>query len=146
MGSLAQINDTTGLVVCASCSIQTKTPVAKTVRLGTPGASAQREFQRRRMREIQIARQQFPIRLALIAVAALCGYVAFQIFAAVLNHGVETHVTTTLKPVLPSSTAHGIGILFAFIAAFGMARALWGRRQSTFSWASGAKGERAVAA
>lgn len=146
VGSLAEINDTTRLVVCASCSIQIKTPNSETVRLGTPGASAQREFQRRRKRDIQIARQQFPIRLALIAVAALCGYVAIQIFAAVLNHGVKTHVATTLKSVLPPSTAHGIGILFAFIAAFGMARALWGHRQSTVSWASGAKGERAVAA
>jgi hypothetical protein len=146
VGNFAQIDDTTGLVVCASCSIQIKTPVSESVRRGTPGGSAQREFQRRRKREIQVARQQFPIRLALIAAAAVCGYVAVQVFAAVLNHGVESHVTTTLKPVLPPSTAHGIGILFAFIAAFGMARALWGRRQSTLSWASGAKGERAVAA
>jgi len=86
------------------------------------------------------------MRLALMAVAAVCGYVSIQVFAAVLNHGVGTHATTAIKPVLSPSTAHGIGILFAFIAALGMARTLWGRRQSTFSWASGAKGERAVAA
>jgi hypothetical protein len=146
VGSLAQINDTTGQVVCASCSIQVETRVSEFVRLGTPGGSAQREFQRRRKREKQIARQQFPIRLALVAVSAVCGYIAIQVLAAVLNHGVETHATTALKPVLPPSTAHGIGILFAFIAAIGIARALWGRRQSTFSWASGAKGEQAVAA
>ena len=146
VGSLAQINDSTGLVVCASCSIQSETSVSESVRLGTPGGSAQREFERRRRGEIQVARQKFPIRLSLIVVAAVCGYIAVQIFAAVLNHGVETHVKATLKPVLPPSTAHGIGILFAFIAAFGVARALWGRRQNTYSWASGAKGERAVAA
>lgn len=146
VGSLAQIDDATGIVICASCSIQIDSPASESVRLGTPGRSAQREFQRRRKIEIQDSRQQFPMRLALIAVAAVCGYVSIQVFAAVLNHGVGTHATTAIKPVLPPSTAHGIGILFSFIAVLGMARMFWGRRQSTFSWASGAKGERAVAA
>jgi uncharacterized protein (DUF2384 family) len=44
------------------------------------------------------------------------------------------------------STAHEVGALFAIVAGVGMATRLWSRRQSTTAWATGAQGERVVAA
>lgn len=94
---------------------------------------------------MQIAQQRRPIWLALVALAAVFGYFGVQIVAAVVNHMVKTTATTTTNPPFTASTAHSLGSLAAIIAAVGMARAFWKRRQSTTAWATGARGERTVA-
>ena len=145
IGSLAKVDEKLGCVTCASCSVQDEPEVYESEGPGTPGGSAQREFERRRNREKQAAQRQRPIRFSFVAAAAIGGYIAVQIVAGILNGTLRAHTTTPIKPPLPPPTAHGLGILFAVIAGTSMARALWGRRQSTYSWASGAKGERTVA-
>jgi hypothetical protein len=150
-GTLVYLNESSGRVGCTSC-LDERTPliepefaVSDLDRSGTPGGSAQREYERRRLRERQVAERQRPIWLALVVLAAIGGYVAVQIFAKVLDSALKTSATAVAKSPLPPSTAHGLGVFFAILAGIGMARALWGRRQSTTAWATGARGERVVA-
>jgi hypothetical protein len=114
--------------------------------VGTPGGSAQREYERRREHEHQAAQQQRGVRLLFVVLAAVGGYLAVQVFAAIVNHIQPTNTTSPVHQIVPPSTAHGLGLMFAVVAAIGMTRTLWGRRQSTESWGSGARGERIVAA
>jgi hypothetical protein len=141
-GSLARINDK-GLVVCILCSRQNGHGDDAPVRQGTPGGSAQRKYERRRQRERETTRKELPLAIAFVTVAALCAYFAIQILAAIVN---DRHTAAPTKPVFLPSTAHEIGALFAIVAGVGMARMFWSRRQSTTAWATGAQGERVVAA
>jgi hypothetical protein len=150
-GTLVYLNESSGRVSCTSCLdgpapvIEPEFTDSDVFRSGTPGGSAQREFERRRLRERQVAERQRPIWLALVALAAIGGYVAVQIFAKVLDSGLKASTTTVVRSPLTASTAHGLGVFLAIIAGIGMARALWGRRKSTTAWATGARGERVVA-
>jgi hypothetical protein len=144
-GSLARIDDE-GLVVCALCSRQNEHDDYEPAWRGTPGGSAEREYERRRQRERESTRKGLPLAIAFVAAAALCGYFAIQIVAAIVNHRFGEHTTALAKPVFLPSTAHEVGALFAIVAGVGMATRLWSRRQSTTAWATGAQGERVVAA
>jgi hypothetical protein len=81
-----------------------------------------------------------------VAIAAMGGYVAIQILAGLVNAITRSHTAVQAKPPWPSSLDHGLGLLIAFVAAVGMARSIWGRRQTTEAWRSGGKGEQAVGA
>lgn len=151
-GDLVAVDTTDELVTCLTCLGEPITdddpgldPSAG-FGVGTPGGSAQREYDRRRQRERQAAQQQRGIRLIFVALAAVGGYVVVQVFATIVNHSGPTRTMTPVHRILPPSTAHGLGFMIAVVAAVGAARTLWGRRQSTESWGSGARGERIVAA
>jgi hypothetical protein len=144
-GSPAHIDDE-GLVVCALCSRQNEHDDYEPAWQGTPGGSAQRKYERLRRREHESTRKELPLAIALVAVAALCGYFVVQIVAAIVNHRFGEHTTALAKPVFVPSTAHEVGAFLAIVAGVGMARMFWSRRQSTTAWAKGAQGERVVAA
>jgi hypothetical protein len=112
--------------------------------LGTPGLSAKREFERRRARERASSRRGLPLKITFVVIAAIGGYVALQIVAAIVNGATKSHLAAHAKPPWPPSLAHGLGLLFGFVAAVGMARSIWGRRQTTEAWGIGGKGEEAV--
>lgn len=113
---------------------------------GTPGGSALREYERRRDRELQIAKERRGVKVVFVALAAVGGYVAVSVFAAVVNRALRTNSTKSVHEILPPSSVGQFGLVFAAMAAVAMARALWGRRQSTESWSVGSRGERAEAA
>ncbi len=112
--------------------------------VGNPGASAQREYDRRRRRERARARQHLPIGVAVVVGAALIGYLGVQLGAKILNHVAQLHHTSPATAPLTPTTAHGLGLLAAVVAVVAVAQSLWGRRQTTSAWATGAQGERVV--
>jgi Nuclease-related domain len=113
---------------------------------GVPGRSAQREYDRRRGRERDRIRQRRGIAVSLVLVAAVAGYVAVQVMAALVNEYLGRHTSGFSRHPFSASSAHEIGLLIAFVAAVGMARTILMPRQSTTSWRSGAGGERSVGA
>lgn len=151
-GDLVSVGPPGERIVCLGClgepvpPYDIETSSSAGIRIGTPGGSAQREFERRRSLERQKAKQQRGTRIALVACAVAFGYVGVQLFAVVVNRAFASHLASSTQRIMSPSTAHGLGLLFAGIAGAAMIRALWGRRQTTESWGIGARGERAVAA
>lgn len=145
-GDLAEVAVPKGQLICVQCAVAGETPMP-TPLLGRPGGSAAREYHRRRRNDREQARRELPVRLAVIAFAGFLGYFVVQLVAHSLNGTARTQAPGHhIRPPLPSSTAHGLGVLAAFVVAGVVAGKLWGRRQSTEAWARGAKGEQAVGA
>ena len=115
------------------------------LRAGTPGGSAQREYERRRGHDLSAARNKRAIRLAIVAGAGVGVFVLVQIIGAVVNHASLPHTLGPAHPVFPAGEVRSIGVLLGLVAAVNVARGAFGRRQSTEAWATGARGERVVA-
>lgn len=87
-GDLVSVDETEERVTCLAClgeptsDYEPGLDTSAGFGIGTPGGSAQREYERRRESERQTAKQQRGIRLAFVALAAVGGYVAVQVFAA----------------------------------------------------------------
>jgi hypothetical protein len=62
-----------------------------------------------------------------------------------LLHTVPTTAAVP-KVILPTSLAQPLAIVFALVASLSLGEAIWGRRQTTQAWGTGAAGERATAA
>lgn len=115
-------------------------------RTGTPGGSAQCEYERRRGHDLSAARDQRANRLVIVAGAGVGVFVLVQIIGAVVNHASLPHTLGAAHPVFSAGEMRGIGVLLGLVAAVNVARGAFGRRQSTEAWATGARGERVVAA
>jgi hypothetical protein len=123
-GDLATRDNRTSRVMCLSCSELGTSEVEVTgfVNFGTPGGAAQREYDRRRGRERKTLKQTMPFRI---------GFTLVLMFVA---------------RVFGNHLHKGEGSLFAVLVFFVSLASMLQRRQSTEAWATGAKGERIVAA
>lgn len=133
-------------MTCTSCASLSKAVGGRPFRVGTPGASAQREYDRRRRREREAAIRRLPLDLVFVVVVAAGSYLAVQLAMALLNHAELSSTAHLSKLPISPSISHLIGMMLALVAAVGTSKLRWGRRQTTTAWSSGAKGEVAVGA
>ena len=110
------------------------------------GESARREYERRRLRDRETRRRNFPRSLILVALTPFAVYWAVQAGAWALNEWLLSSMfgqygVTGRREVIDASTADIFGKLLAVAATFRMAIDAWGARPTTESWRKGAEGE-----
>jgi hypothetical protein len=122
VGDLVSVNESDERITCLECLGEPipvydfDTSPGAGFRIGTPGGSAEREYERRRSRERQTAKQQRGLRIGLVALAAVGGYMSVQVIALVFNHALRTQSAVSTH-ILPPSTAHGLGFLLRQLQA-----------------------------
>jgi hypothetical protein len=118
---------------------------------GTAGGSARREYERRRAkeRERQQANRHLWVTFTLatpmvVYVAARFGlpWIANSLWRSFAESS-DVDPARIADPI-DASTANLLGLLLAVVATANVARAFWGRRQSTEAWGIGARGEEAT--
>ena len=141
-GEPACIDDSSGTTLCAACALNaSEAPIFR----GVPGGAAQREYLRRREKDRSTTKRRLPFAIGAEVVVVLLAYLFAQLAVALINH-VTTARHAALKPPIALSTAHALGVLLAVVAGIATGLRLWGPRQTTGAWRSGAEGERKVAA
>jgi hypothetical protein len=102
------------------------------------GRSARQRYAALRAQERAVKRKRFPVALVFVAAASVLGYVATVVAARML--------VRRSGAALDDVYVHRLGLLFGALVGFNVARAVWGRRQSTEAWRVGAEGEELTAA
>lgn len=124
------------------------------------GESAQREYDRRRAKDLDRRRRHwkqsllvvvltFPLTYGFVqgAAWAINDWIVPQFLDGLTESIAETQDSANEQPPQPtisSKLANQLGLVFATLATLSMAKSAWGRRQSTEAWAKGAAGERAT--
>ncbi len=112
----------------------------------TAGASARQEYERRRGRDQEARRRNFPRSLVMVLATFFGVYGLVQVGVWVANRWLISWMFAQFGARGPSEvvdprTARVFGLLLGAIAAFRLATEAWGSRQTTEAWKKGYEGE-----
>ncbi len=103
-----------------------------------PGRSAREHYERLRGRELAARRERLPLALAVVIGVTAAVFAAVEVGADAFAHRFNADLSPTIR--------NELAVLVALAVDINLARAVWGRRQSTEAWRVGAEGEEATAA
>lgn len=116
--------------------------------MGTAGESAQREYERRRERDAVRRRSNLWTRIAVTVATPFVAYAAVRLALPWVLDSLLTSIAESGEAGPPDPVDRNLFHLAGLVIALGststVLRELWGRRQSTEAWGTGARGEAAT--
>ena len=114
--------------------------------MATAGASAREEYERRRGRDREVRRRNFPRSLLIVLVVFFAVFGLVQVGAWAANRWLislmfEQFGASGQRELVTPKMARVLGLLLGAVTSLRMATDLWGARQTTEAWKKGYEGE-----